>query len=225
MSNGYVKIYRSLAEKGYYKDSNYVHLWVHLIMKATYQDKEFLFNNKIEYLTPGQFITGRNSLVKETGINRSKVERILKCFENEHQIEQQTNNKFRIITILNWNEYQQSEQQKEQPVSNQRAASEQPVSTNNKEKKDKKEYSVDFLSFWSAYPKKTGSKKTAFENWKKLNGDKPEIGIILAAIKSQTEWREKSNGEFRPEWKDPERWIKGKMWEVELDKPEVKSSW
>jgi hypothetical protein len=139
MNNGYVRIYRSLTEKGYYRESEYVHLWVHLIMKATYQNKEYLFNNKIEHLSPGQFITGRNSLVKETGINRSKIERILKCFENEHQIEQQTNNKFRIITIRNWSEYQQSEQQNEQPVSNQRATSEQPVSTNNKENKENKD--------------------------------------------------------------------------------------
>lgn len=139
---GYVKIYRSLEGKGYYKKSEYVHLWVHLIMKATYQSKEYLFNNKIEYLKAGQFITGRKSLVNETGINRSKIERILKCFEIEHQIEQQTTNKFRIISILNWNAYQQSEQQNEQPASSQRAASEQPVSTNNKDKKDKKDKNI-----------------------------------------------------------------------------------
>lgn len=86
-------------------------------------------------------------------------------------------------------------------------------------------YSSDFLLFWQAYPKKSGSKKQAFENWKKLNGDKPAIEIILSAIQAQVEWRKNANGEFRPEWKDPERWIKGKMWEVEVDKKEAKSSW
>lgn len=140
--SGYVKIYRTLMSKGYYSDSEYVHLWVHLLMKATYCKKEYLFNNKIEHLKPGQFITGRHSLVKETGINRSKIERILKCFESEHQIEQQTTNKFRIISILNWDEYQNDEQQNEQPVSSQRAASEQPVSTIKKEKKEKKEKNI-----------------------------------------------------------------------------------
>lgn len=139
MNNGYVRIYRSLTEKGYYRESEYVHLWVHLIMEATYQEKEFLFNNRIQYLKPGQFITGRKALAKKTGINESKVERILKCFEIEQQIEQQTNNKFRIITIRNWSEYQQSEQQIEQPVNNQWTTSEQPVNTTNKENKDNKE--------------------------------------------------------------------------------------
>jgi hypothetical protein len=107
-------------------------------MKATYRPKEYLINGKIEFLQPGQFIAGRKSLSKETGIQESKIERILYCFTNEHQIEQQTTNKFRIITILNWSKYQAGEQQIEQQMNNQRTTSEQPVNTNNKDKKEKK---------------------------------------------------------------------------------------
>lgn len=85
-------------------------------------------------------------------------------------------------------------------------------------------YSPEFLSFWIAYPKKSGSKKAAFDNWQKLSGGRPTIEIILEAIRKQIEWRKNAGGKFRPEWKDPERWIKGKMWEVELTE-ENKSSW
>ena len=139
MEKGYIRVYRTLMEKGYYSDSEYVHLWVHLLMNATYIRKEYLFNGKIEYLNPGQFITGRHILSKKTGIQESKVERILKSLEIEQQIEQQKNNKFRIITILNWSDYQQIEQQIEQPVNNQRTTSEQPVNTINKDNKYNKE--------------------------------------------------------------------------------------
>ena len=128
--------------QGYYSDSEYVHLWVHLIMKATYCQREYLFNNKIEHLKPGQFITGRLKLSKDTGIEPSKVERILKCFESEHQIEQQATTKFRIITILNWDEYQNDEQQNEPRVNSGRTAGEQRVNTIKKEKKEKKEKNI-----------------------------------------------------------------------------------
>lgn len=218
MNNGYVKVYRSLTEKGYYKDSSYVHLWVHLLMKATYQDKEYLFNNKIEYLKPGQCITGRFSLSRETGIQASKIERILKCFESEHQIEQQTTNKFRIITILNWSEYQQNEQQSEQQVNNQRTTSEQPVNTNNKEKKDKKEnkeiYTSEFLQFYSAYPKHIG-KEPAWKAWQKRNGDLPDIKTLLQKIENQknTENWKKENGAFIPH---PATWLNNARWEDEV---------
>jgi hypothetical protein len=138
MDRGYIKVYRSLRDKGYWSDAEYIHLWIHLLMKASYKQKEYLFNGKIEHLAPGQFISGRKSLSKETGVNESKIERILKCFEIEHQIEQQTNNKFRIITILNWDKYQVREQQNEQQMNSQRTASEQPVNTKKKDKKEKK---------------------------------------------------------------------------------------
>ena len=101
-----------------------------------------------------------------------------------------------------------------------------PSPSQTKTKKDKTlvVYSNDFLSFWEKYPKKSGSKKTAFDNWQKLSGGRPTIEIILEAIRKQIEWRKNAGGKFRPEWKDPERWIKGKMWEVELTE-ENKSSW
>jgi len=78
-------------------------------------------------------------------------------------------------------------------------------------------YTQEFETFWKAYPKKSGSKKAASDSWKKLNGNKPPIETILTAIKNQKIWRETAKtGDFRPEWKDPERWIKNRMWEVEL---------
>jgi hypothetical protein len=139
MNDGYVKIYRSLRDKGYYKKEGYVHLWVHLIMCATYQEKEYVINGEIKHLQPGQFITSRQSLSRDTGIQESKIERALDLFEIEQQIEQQGYSKFRIISILNWDKYQNNEQQIEQQMNSKRTASEQQVNTINKEKKEKKE--------------------------------------------------------------------------------------
>jgi hypothetical protein len=72
-----------------------------------------------------------------TGVQESKVERILKHFKSEQQIEQQNCGKFRIISILNWNKYQASEQEIEQQVNNTRTTGEQQVNTDKKVKKEK----------------------------------------------------------------------------------------
>jgi len=135
--DGYVRIYRSLMSKGYYSDSEYVHLWVHLIMRANYSPREYMVNGKIEHLNPGQFITGRNILASETRIHRSKIERILKTFEIEHQIEQLKTNKFRIITILNWSTYQNSEHQIEHPVSTNKKEIKKEIKKKRKKKRKK----------------------------------------------------------------------------------------
>ena len=171
---GFITLYRSLKKKGYYLDSEYVHLWVHLLMTATFKEVEFLFNNKIHILKPGQLLTGRTALVHDTGINRNKIERILKTFENEQQIEQLKTNKYRVISICNWEQYQTKEQESEQQVSNKGATSEQQVSTynngnkENKVKKVKQDNIDDFIipdyipeDAWQAYMAIRKKKKSA----------------------------------------------------------------
>lgn len=128
--NGWVKIHRGLLKKGYYKDSEYVHLWLHLILSCSHKDTEYLSNGKIVIIKAGQVFTGRKALQLSTGINEHKCDRILKCLESEQQIKQQTFTKYRIITILNWEKYQKGEMMFEQQMSNKRATSEQQVSTN-----------------------------------------------------------------------------------------------
>jgi len=66
---GWISIHRKIQEKGWYKDSHYVHLWLHIIMKCNHKGKEFLWNGEIKKIERGQFITGRKALAEETGIN------------------------------------------------------------------------------------------------------------------------------------------------------------
>jgi len=148
---GYIKLFRSLKNKGWYKKSDFVHLWIHILIKASHKQTEFWFNGKSLNLQAGQFVTGRKQLKDETGINESKIERILTYFEKiEHQIEQQKTSKNRLITILSWELYQDNEQYNEQPVNNKRTTSEQPVNTyknvkNNKNDNTHKNIYADFL--------------------------------------------------------------------------------
>jgi hypothetical protein len=126
---GFIRVYRSLAKKAWYKKSEYVHLWVHLFIKATRKDREDWFNGQPIILKPGQFITGRKKLQDETGINQSKIERILRVFKNDQQIEQVGGATSRLISILNWHLYQNVEQQSEQQLNNGRTTDEQQVNT------------------------------------------------------------------------------------------------
>ena len=94
-------------------------------------------------LSPGQLVTGRKAIAAATGINESKVYRILDVLKSEQVIEQQTNSKFSVISITNWQEYQESEQQNEQQVNSKRTASEhkqEGFKLKNEEKEPKKTY-------------------------------------------------------------------------------------
>ncbi len=108
-----------------FKDADHVAVWMYLLLNATHKECQVLFKGEKITLLPGQLITGRKAISDKLKISDSKVHRILKLFEIEQQIEQQTSNKNRLISIKNWDKYQFSEQQDEQQVNNNRTTSEQ----------------------------------------------------------------------------------------------------
>jgi DNA-binding transcriptional regulator YhcF (GntR family) len=139
MNQGWIKLHRKLLDSALMKKGAYLQVWIALLLKANHKRNEFIFNDRKVVLEPGQLITGRKELSKLTGVHESKVQRILKYLENEHQIEQQTNNKFRCITILNWQFYQSAEQVFEQPVNSEQTSGEHLVNTNKNDKNEENE--------------------------------------------------------------------------------------
>lgn len=133
-NTGWVCLWRKIQDKGWYKNAKYVQLWVHILIKANHKPNEFMWNKEIIIIKEGQFITGRKKLASETGLNESTIEKILKVFEKEHQIEQQKTTKFRLITVINWKEYQEKEQQSNNRVT----TKEQQSNTNNNDNNDNK---------------------------------------------------------------------------------------
>ena len=146
MHRGYFKFWRCFQDNPRSNDPDYVALWLRLLMLATHKPRNVIFKGKRITIKPGQFLTGRIFLADKTGINQSKIERLLKNLKTEQQIEQQTSNVNRLITIVNWEKYQANEQQIEQPVNNQRTTSEQPVNTYKNEKNEKNIKNQDDLN-------------------------------------------------------------------------------
>ena len=143
-NRGYVKLQRSLLDNPWlHQHPNRLSLWVHLLLLATHQKRPAEFKGRNIILAPGQLVTGRNWLARETGIPESTIEKILTDLESEHQIEQRKSTVNRLITICNWGKEQQGEQRFEQPVNNERTTNEQPMNNDRthtrREKNDKKE--------------------------------------------------------------------------------------
>lgn len=123
---GWVSVHRKMLDNPVvFKDADHVAVWMYLLLNATHKECQVLFKGEKITLLPGQLITGRKAISDKLKISDSKVHRILKLFEIEQQIEQQTSNKNRLISIKNWDKYQFSEQQDEQQVNNNRTTSEQ----------------------------------------------------------------------------------------------------
>ncbi len=129
MTEGWIKFYRSMLDHPRYTDGDWLKLWVFLLCQATHAELKKVFNGVVITLKPGQLITSRKSISAKTGIQESKVERLLCTLKAEHQIEQQSSSTSRLITVRNWDKYQKLEQQNDQPVNSDRTANEQRMNS------------------------------------------------------------------------------------------------
>ncbi len=130
MENGWIKLHRkTLKNPIVCKDAAHLAIWTYLLLMATHEEHATLFEGKKITLQPGQLVTGRKKIALEMDLSEAKVQRVLKDFEIEQQIEQQTKSHGRLITITNWNQYQLCEQQTERRVNNKRTTTEQQVNT------------------------------------------------------------------------------------------------
>lgn len=140
---GWIKLHRKILDNPIItKDSDFLAVWIYLLLNTTHKEYDVLFKGKRITLKKGQLITGRKSIAEKLKIDENKVQRILKTLETEQQIEQQSSNKNRLITIIAWNKYQQDEQQTEQQLNNKRTTSEQQVNTNKNVKNIKNDKNV-----------------------------------------------------------------------------------
>jgi len=90
----------------------------------------FVDGQQVE-LAPGQFITGRDQVSRDTGLTEQNYRTAIKRLKSTGSITTRTTNRCTIITVVNWHSYQANpgesnglfnEQTNTQPTSSQRAA-------------------------------------------------------------------------------------------------------
>ena len=133
--SGWIKLHRKLLDSPYFKDGDWLKVWVWMLLTASHGGKDVLFDGKRTTLKPGQFTAGRHQIAAFTGVNEAKVKRILATLKSDQQIGQQTSNVCSLFTITNWDSYQKNGQPNGQPVDSQWTADGQPVDTNQEVKK------------------------------------------------------------------------------------------
>ena len=104
---GFALIHRQFMDSKLYKDSQAVHLWLHLILSANHRPAEVETDIGVMLIARGQFITGRPTLVSETFIPDNKVKSLLDTFERKGMIVREAiGRKFSRITIVKYDEFQ-----------------------------------------------------------------------------------------------------------------------
>ncbi|MBW3114219.1 replication protein [Bacillus sp. MCCB 382] len=116
-------------------------------MKATHKEHDQLVGNKIITLQPGEFVTGRSSLSEDLNkgmkpkMKQSEISwwRYLNNLEQWGMLNIKKTNKYSVVSIVKWGDYQETEQQ----VNNNRTTDEQQMNTNKNVKNVKNEKKKD----------------------------------------------------------------------------------
>lgn len=207
---GWYKTYRQLDQWEWYKDSHMVHLFIHLLNKANFEDKRW------EGITVkrGQFITSLDSLSSETGISRQTVRTCLNKLKSTHEITQQSTHRYTIITITKYNTYQSGIDEPNtviNTVTNTRLTHHQHTTNTNEEVKNKRSIIMPpfFEDFWKVYPTRNGHKVGKAKTLKLFaslpDGDKE---LIVRAAANYAKSKTAKDGYA----KDPERFLKDDYW-------------
>jgi predicted transcriptional regulator len=134
-----------------YQEPEALKLWLTMLIEANHETKKHMFNGAVIEIRRGQLVCGRISLSEKTGVSENKIRRYINLLESDGMIHQQKTNKYSIITIVKYEQYQEKHQQKtsKSPTDDQQTTT--PKQLNNKTI-NKQHAGLDFSS-WPELPK------------------------------------------------------------------------
>ncbi len=179
-------LHRKLLDHPVFKNPKALQLWLALLLLAQHSESRFEWNGRFQTLKAGQLLTGRKKLSELTGIKPSTIVNILKMLESEQQINQQKTTKYTIITIVNWDKYQNKTTNEQQADNKLTTDCQQSDTYNNvkNEKNEKKKPSVNKLvDYWNSKDSLPTIKAFNKKRIDKLNSRLKEEAFV-------TGWRE-----------------------------------
>jgi len=132
MSQGWICVHRKLLDWEWFEDHNTFRLFVYLMLKANHKDNKW----KGIVIKRGQHLTSLDALCVGTGLTKSKIRTSLKKLKSTGDIAHETNNQHTVITMINYNLYQDVDTQINKQIANKSQTNDNQIATNNNVNKE-----------------------------------------------------------------------------------------
>ena len=194
--DGWLKLYRSILDSAVFQDAEVLKVWIWLLCNVAFEQHDTICYGKVISLKPGQIATGRKKISQCTDLNENKVYRALTALKSLGNIEIKSTNKYSIITVVNWEKYQDENGKRtanEQQTNSKTTAEEQQDNSKRTQHKNgkngKKEKNIYICSFfqsvWDEYPKKLGKNKVTKAAMEQL--EKAGEAAVMGAVRNYAE--------------------------------------
>jgi hypothetical protein len=101
-NGAYVKLYRKFLNWGWFTDIPTCHLFIYLLIRAQYNEKEF----RGVKVSAGELTTSLQIMSDESGLSLRQVRTALDKLEKTGELTRTSTNKFTHIKIVKWADYQ-----------------------------------------------------------------------------------------------------------------------
>jgi predicted ArsR family transcriptional regulator len=128
---GYIKLYRSVIHWEWFTDQNTFRLFMYCLLRANYSDTNW---RGIE-VKRGSFVTSLNTLATDVGISKQSVRTSLGKLQTTGEVTHKSHNKYSVVTINNYEQYQDSNTQTNTLPTRKQHNSNTVATTDNKNKK------------------------------------------------------------------------------------------
>lgn len=140
---GWIKTYRDLANHWLAQDLEKLGWWIMLLLKVNYEDKKVLAGTRLIELKSGQIIASLSFLAGLWKTSKRTAERFIELLEQEQMVSRCTSQKVTILTICNWDSYQEAAASKRADTrANREPIVSQSVAENKKEEERKEIYNL-----------------------------------------------------------------------------------
>jgi hypothetical protein len=142
VGQGWIKLHRKIRDCSVIWDDKPFsrgQAWIDLLMMANHEDKDIYFDGGVYRVERGQKLTSIRKLSEEWGWSRTKTTKFQNDLKKAEMISLKSDTKKTVVTIVNYNNYQDIEIQKEPPTSHKQATEKPQKDTNKNDKELKNE--------------------------------------------------------------------------------------
>lgn len=127
---GWLKLHRTIMTSSVFSNPKLLKFWIWILCKAFTVPAKVTVGLQEVDVEKGQFVFGRFAAANELQMTNSTVYKYLKILEKERMVVVKSNNKFSLVSVVNWCDYQDKKEQEEQQSNNKRTTKEQQSNTN-----------------------------------------------------------------------------------------------
>jgi hypothetical protein len=128
---GWVSLHRKLLTSDVFQNEKLLKVFIYCLLKATHSEHSQKVGKQTVVLKPGQFVFGRRRAAFELDMKESTVRDYMKILKDDGTIAINPTNKYSVVTLTNWELYQDKEERNDNKSDNKKPTKGQQNNTNN----------------------------------------------------------------------------------------------